>query len=396
MTGDKKMNNYTEILKTAEEKIKSNLEELAALSDNIADNPEIAEHEFETSKKLVETLKSKGFDTEYPFAGIETAFKATYGANNHKHKIAILAEYDALPGIGHACGHNLSGAISLLAGIAMTELQDELDCDIHVIGTPAEEEDGAKCYMSEDGVFKDYDLAIMVHLYNQNLIFCKLNSLASMSYTFNGKASHAGASPWEGQNALNAAQLMMHGVDCIRGCCEPDTRLNSILFKGGTAGGSIPDEARIETWMRHPEYPYLLKLLERVENCAKGGALMAECSYEGNLTTKMFKGMNRNKTGEKAVEEVFGELGIEINGDHNKMFGSSDIGNVSFECPALHPTLQLVERDVTIHTEEFLAAVKGPKAHEALGDGAKLIVGTIAKIFSDEEKIKKLKEDFSA
>ena len=169
---------------------------------------------------------------------------------------------------------------------------------------------------------------------------------------------------------------MIHGLDCIRGCCTPDSRLNSIILKGGYAAGSIPEDAKVETWTRSPNYEYMLKLNERAENCAKGAALMAECEYESKF--------------------VFNELGLEINGDHEKLFGSSDIGNVSFECPAFHPTLQLAERGTAIHTREFMACVKGEKAHKCLADGAKLISHTIAKIFSDEEKIKKMKEDFEA
>ena len=388
------MEKYLQIREKIYEAIAGNLAELSALSDDIADHPEVSGEEYETSKKIVELLRSKGFECEYPFAGLDTSFKAVYGSNDHKYKVAVLTEYDALPGIGHACGHNLSGAISVLAGIACMGIQDELDCDIHVIGTPAEETDGAKCGMCNKGIFKDYDMAMMVHLYDQNLVYCKLNGLACIQYDFYGKASHAGASPWDGQNALNAAMLMIHGLDCIRGCSTPDSRINSIILKGGYAAGSIPEDAKVETWTRSPDYDYLLKLNERVENCAKGAALMAECTYDMKFVAEIYKTMKRNYTGEAAIEAVFNELGLDINGDHEKLFGSSDIGNVSFECPAFHPTLQLAEMGTAIHTRDFMACVKGEKAHKCLEDGAKLIAHTIAMIFTDEEKIKKMKEDF--
>ena len=388
------MEKYLQIREKIDEAIAGNLAELSALSDDIADHPEVSGEEYETSKKIVELLRSKGFECEYPFAGLDTSFKAVYGSNDHKYKVAVLTEYDALPGIGPACGHNLSGAISVLAGIACMGIQDELDCDIHVIGTPAEETDGAKCGMCNKGIFKDYDMAMMVHLYDQNLVYCKLNGLACIQYDFYGKASHAGASPWDGQNALNAAMLMIHGLDCIRGCSTPDSRINSIILKGGYAAGSIPEDAKVETWTRSPDYDYLLKLNERVENCAKGAALMAECTYDMKFVAEIYKTMKRNYTGEAAIEAVFNELGLDINGDHEKLFGSSDIGNVSFECPAFHPTLQLAEMGTAIHTRDFMACVKGEKAHKCLEDGAKLIAHTIAMIFTDEEKIKKMKEDF--
>ena len=173
------MDKYLELKEKIFERIDANWAELIALNDDLADHPEISGQEFETSRKIVELLKKKGFATEYPFAGIETAFKAVYGPNNHKYKVAILTEYDALPDIGHACGHCVSGSISVLAGIAMAELQDELNADIHVIGTPIEEADGAKVQMTDDGVFNDYDMAIMIHLYDQNLLYCILNGLMS-------------------------------------------------------------------------------------------------------------------------------------------------------------------------------------------------------------------------
>ena len=167
------MDKYLEMKKKIFERIDANRAELIALNDDLADHPEISGQEFETSRKIVELLKKKGFAAEYPFDGIPTAFKAVY---------------DALPDIGHACGHCVSGSISVLAGIAMAELQDELDADIHVIGTPIEETDGAKTKMAEDGVFKDYDMAIMIHLYDQNLLYCKLNGLISYQYNFHGKS----------------------------------------------------------------------------------------------------------------------------------------------------------------------------------------------------------------
>ena len=389
------MNMYEEIKAKIDEVIDANHFELAALSDDIADHPEVGSEEYETSRKCVELLRNKGFEVEYPFLGLPTAFKAVYGENNHKYKIALLTEYDALPEIGHACAHNLSGSISILAGIALKDLQEELNADIHVVGTPAEENVGAKCKMSDEGVFKEYDMAIMVHLYDQNLTFCRLNGLASIMYNFHGVPSHAGAMPWGGQNALNAAQLMLHGIDCIQGCSEPETRLNSIIVQGGFAGGSIPEEAKVETWIRHPEYPYLEKLMDRVDKCAEGGALMAECTWDKYYTADVYKSMKRNETGESAIAEVFSELGIELNGDHDKLFGSSDIGNVSWECPAFHPTLQLAPRGATIHTREFLECVKGEKAHQCLDDGAKLIAYTVVKIFTDESRIQMMKEDFS-
>lgn len=388
------MDKYMEMKEKIVEKINSNLQDLIVLNDDLADHPEISAQEFESSRKIVELLKKKGFATEYPFAGIETAFRGIYGADNHKYKIAILAEYDALPEIGHACGHCVSGSISVLAGIAMAELQDELDADIHVIGTPIEETDGAKCAMIKAGVFKDYDMAMMVHLYDQNLIYCKLNGLASYMYTFHGKAAHASAAPWEGINALNAAQIMFHGTDCLRQHVTPDVRIHGVIRNGGEAPNIVPEEASAEFYARALDLDYMMEVVKKIDNCAEAGALATGATWEKEPTAAIYANLRRNPAGEAVLREVYEELGIDVNGDHDKIFGSSDAGNVSFECPMFHPTLQLVERGVAIHTREFADAVKTDKAHECIKQGAEIIALHIAKIFGNEENIKAMKADF--
>lgn len=187
--------NYFELKEAIAKKIAEYKDEAFELNVDLFENPEISGEEYESSRKIVELLRGKGFETEYPFAGLDTAFKAVYGTDNHNYKIAIMTEYDALPEIGHACGHCLSAAISVLAGLATKDLQDELNADIHIIGTPIEETAGAKAQMVKDGIFDKYDMGIMVHLYNYNLVKPKLQALSCDLYTFHGKASHASYVP---------------------------------------------------------------------------------------------------------------------------------------------------------------------------------------------------------
>jgi amidohydrolase len=191
----------------------------------------------------VDLLKEAGFDVEYPFAGIPTAFRGRKGKGGPK--VALLVEYDALPGIGHACGHNLSGAMSTLAGMALASVSDELDGEIHVIGTPAEETNGAKVAMSEKGVFDDLDLALMLHC-GGCLSFVRYESLAvdALEFIFNGKASHASASPWMGRNALNGVQLFFHAVDMLRQHLPPEVRMHGIITSGEKLRISFPKGPR--------------------------------------------------------------------------------------------------------------------------------------------------------
>ena len=390
------MDKYLELKEKLAQAVKENLQDAIALNDDLADHPELSGEEYESSRKIVELLKHKGFDVEYPFAGLPTSFKATYGRNDHKYKVAIMTEYDALPGIGHACGHCVSGAISVLAGIAASKLQDALDADIDVIGTPVEETDGAKCALIKKGVFDHYDMAMMIHLYDQNLIYCTLNGLASYLYTFHGKAAHASAAPWDGINALNAAQLMFHGTDCLRQHVTPDVRIHGVIRNGGEAPNIVPEEASAEFYVRALDLDYMMDVVRKVDDCAAGGALATQCTWDKVETAATYANMRRNYTGEDTLREIYEELDIDINGDHEKIFGSSDAGNVSFVCPTFHPTLQIVDRGVPIHTREFAQAVKTERAHEAIALGANVIALQIAKIFSDENKIKQMKADFDA
>ena len=209
------MKSYETIVEEAERTIRRYHKVLADLNDDIADHPEVSTKEFETSRKMTELLKQEGFQVTYPFAGLDTAFKACSGGGR-RYKAAILTEYDALPELGHGCGHCLSGCISLLAGLALKDLQDLLDADIHIIGTPDEEYDGGKVKMVRAGVFDGYDMAMMVHLYDSNQLYTKLLALDTYTYYFHGQAAHASSCPWEGRNAFNASQLMFHGVDMLR------------------------------------------------------------------------------------------------------------------------------------------------------------------------------------
>ena len=388
------MDKYLKLKEILTEKVEDNLSDLIALNDDLADHPELSGEEHRSSKKIAEILEKRGFRVEMPFAGLDTSFRGIYGDDNHKYKVAIMAEYDALPGIGHACGHCVSGSISVLAAIALSELQDELNCDIHILGTPNEEIDGAKCAMVEQGIFNDYDMAMMIHLYDQNLLYCKLLGLHQYLYTFHGKAAHASASPWDGVNALNAAQLMFHGIDMLRQHVTPDVRMHGVYRNGGEAPNIVPEEASAEFYYRALDKDYLFELDKRADNCAEGAAIATGATWEKALTAAMYDNLKNNDYGIELLREVYNELGIEINGDHDKIFGSSDAGNVSFVCPTFHPTLQIVDRGVAIHTREFAEAVKSPRAHDAIRQGAMVIGLHVAKIFSDEEKIRRMKEDF--
>ena len=176
----------------------------------------------------------------------------------------------------------------------------------------------------------------------------------------------------------------------------PDVRIHGVIRNGGEAPNIVPEEASAEFYVRALDLDYMMDVVRKVDDCAAGGALATQCTWDKVETAATYANMRRNYTGEDALREIYEELDIDINGDHEKIFGSSDAGNVSFVCPTFHPTLQIVDRGVPIHTREFAQAVKTERAHEAIALGANVIALQIAKIFSDENKIKQMKADFEA
>lgn len=388
------MDIYTELTQVIDEEIEREHAALAALSDDIFDHPELPGREEETCRKMVSLLRDRGWQVETPFAGLSTAFRGIFGSGHHTHKIAVLAEYDALPEIGHACGHCLSGSISILAALALRRLQDRLDADVHIIGTPAEEAIGGKAVMVRQGVFDGYDMAMMVHLYDRNLLATRLLAMDSYKYHFYGKAAHASNAPWEGANALNAAQLMLHAIDMLRQHVKPDVRMHAVIRNGGEAPNIVPEEASLEVYIRALDRRYLNEVVRKVDDCARGAAIAAQTTWKKYPTAEPYDNLAPNQAGLDALKEVFRELDLPLEEDPDLIFGSSDVGNVSFVCPTFHPCLQAAERGVAIHTRAFADSMKTERAYRALSDGARLIARQTAKIFSDPARVQALKRDF--
>ncbi len=369
--------------------------EVFALNDDIADHPEISAQEFETSKKIVSFMRKHGFDVTAPYAGLETAFIAKTGDGSYKRNIALLAEYDALPAIGHACGHCASGSLSILAAIALSSVQKELGANVHLIGTPDEERAGAKCKMANDGVFDGYDIAAMIHMSSKNMVTSKFLALDSFRYTFHGQPSHASASPWEGRNALNGVTLMMHAMDMLRQHVRPDVRMHGYIDYGGEAANIVPAKASAEIYVRAEERAYLDEIVRKVDDCAKGAAIATQTTFDREPTAYPYDNLKNNATGERILTEGFESLGLPVY-LHNAALGSSDAGNVSMRCPMFHPSISICEEMVPTHTVEFANLMKTEATHRAIVNGAKLLSIMMLRLFTDEKELAALKADFAA
>ncbi|PIE54036.1 MAG: amidohydrolase [Dethiosulfovibrio peptidovorans] len=357
--------------------------EAIGLSDWIAAHPELSGEEFQATDRIVALLSDAGFSVQRPYAGLPTAFLARKGEGAPK--VAVLVECDALPGLGHACGHCVHGAMSVLAGLAIGEIVGDIAGTVDVVGTPAEETDGAKCAMAAAGLFDDYDLAIMIHSFGGSSS-AAFRSLAMDGYrfTFTGKAAHAAATPWEGKNALNAVQLMFHAVDMLRQHTLPEARIHGVVDSGGVAPNIVPDRAICRFEFRASRRDYLDGLTARCLDCARGAALATGTEVVWETFESSFDEMVPNPPGEALIEEIYRELDIPFE-PPTAPSGSTDVGNVSQRCPGLQPLLAIMPHRYPLHTVDFAAAVTAPEAHRALVLGAKVIGRAAIRTFLDDE-----------
>lgn len=382
------MEKYRGLFNEIDRLVEESAQEAIALSDYLADNPELSGEEERSSKMHMDLLRRHGFDMESPFIGIPYSFIGKV-RNGDGAKVVLLVEYDALPEIGHACGHNVHGAMSTLAGIALIKLfkRGELRGELLVIGTPSEETSGAKVLMAERGVFDDVDLAMMIHA-GGGISFAKYRSLAldAIEFEFKGKSSHAASAPWEGRNALNGLQLFFHAIDMLRQHVKPEVRMHGVIVDGGSVPNIVPERAVARFYFRAPWRGYLKRLVEQVFNCAKGAALATATEVTWRNYEFSFDNMLPNEVAERLFEDILRDLKVELSEPPGPM-GSSDIGNVSHRCPAIQPVLDITGKKVPLHTREFSELTKSERAHEAIVLGAKAL-GRMAVLVLKDKDIK--------
>ena len=388
------MKTYEEMTAIIDEITERFHEELIAYSDDLADHPELGLEEVRATGNIKKIMESHGWDFQMPFCDFETGFLATYGEGGRSHKVAIMTEYDALPGLGHACGHCVSGAISILAALAMADLQDDLDTDIHLMGTPAEESAGAKMFYAMAGVFDDYDAAVMIHMDDKNVVAPRLRAVSGGQFIFHGKSAHASAAPWDGVNALNAARIFMKGIDMMRQHLTTDVQYQFTVSDGGTVPGIVPDKAVVDMGWRCGKTADLARLEEIAVNCAKGAALMTGCTAEpvtmGNMA---YYDLKPNPCGEAVFEDVYAEMGLTTE-KNDAFWAASDVGNASYACPAFQPTLKLTPAGTPLHTPAMAEACKTEIGHDNIRIGARIIARWISRVFSDPETVAAIRADF--
>lgn len=369
--------------------------ELKDLSKYIYDNPEMGYEEYKSSKAHIDILKKHGFDVEENFLGMDTAFKATYDSGKEGATISYLVEYDALPGIGHGCGHNILGTTSTGAGIALSKMIDDIGGKIIVFGTPAEETSGAKVMMSDKGAFDDVDVAMIVHPGDKHTKSGKSLALEAIQFTYKGKTTHAAASPHEGINALDAAINTFNNINALREHILPTARIHGIIKNGGEAANIVPDLAIAQFYVRATTKTYLNKLVEKVKNCAKGASLAAGTEIEISNYEASYDNMVTNNVLSELYTKNLKDTGVEKVHEPRESFGSIDAGNVSQVCPAIHPTFDITGREVTAHTREFRDATLTDYAHENMKKTIKALANTGKDIIENKDILDKIKEEFN-
>lgn len=381
---------------TIKEAIKELRPELQELSEYIYANPELGHEEFLSSQAHVDLLKKHGFEVEYPYLGISTAFKAVYKGKTDGPTLAYLSEYDALPGIGHGCGHNILGATDTGAGILLSKLVDEVGGTVVVLGTPAEETNGDKVTMAEAGTFDDVDVAFCTHPSDGYYASGTSMAMEAIEFRFYGKTAHAAASPYEGKNALDACLNLFSNINSLRQQIHPTARVHGVIKEGGEAANVIPDFTRAEFYVRAMDMPYLNELREKVIRCAEAGALAADCRMEWGHYEASYKNMITNETLSKHYNEVMGSIGIEMRVDERDSMGSMDMGNVSQVVPVINPYYEITNGEViSAHTVKFRECTKTEEAYEAMEKTIEGLTLTALDLIQDTELLEKVKEEFS-
>ena len=371
-------------------------DDLEALSRKIHDNPELAYQEVKAAGWLADFLAGQGFKVERGVAGVETAFRATVETGAGP-TIAILCEYDALPAIGHACGHNVIATAGAGAGAALAAVRDKLPAGrIQVIGTPAEEGGGGKVKLIEGGVFKTVDVAMMIHGFDRWILHQDLLGIVRVGFEFAGKAAHASADPWEGVNALDAVIQTFNNVSMLRQQMRPEARIHGIVTQGGAAPNIIPEFAACTFYVRAAKLDYMWDLRKRVVACATGAAQATGCTLTVIDFEAPYEPLKRNDTLLDLFRANMKTAGAVESPPLADRMASSDIGNVSQVIPAIQPMVQIAPPGTPIHSRAFEAAAVSTLARQGMCQAAKTMAMTTYDLLADPGLVKRARSEFDA
>jgi len=367
--------------------------QLSDLSLKIHSNPELGFHEVKAAAWLAQYLEENGFSVERGVCELPTAFRGSYGRG--KPAIAMLAEYDALPDLGHACGHNLIAASAVGAGVASKLAIDQFGGSILVVGTPAEELYGGKTIMVERGAFDDLDMAMMVHPGVYDTATSRALACQTLEVEFFGKAAHAAARPEAGINALEAMLNSFAGINSLRQHIKDRARIHGIITDGGQAANIVPAHSAGVFLVRAEDDAYLEELKARVLNCFIGAATASGARLEYRWGGIRYASLRNNLTLARLFRRNMQSLGRKVSlADLRQAFDSTDMGNVSQLVPSIHPRVAIAPEEVVVHSSQFAEAAASEAGIKGLLDGAKALAMTVVDLVANPEIVIKVKEEF--
>jgi amidohydrolase len=366
------------------EQVTSRADRLVGLSHEIHEHPETNYEERFAHDLLTRALEEEGLDVERQAFGVDTAFAARAGSSGPN--IAVLLEYDALPGIGHACGHNIIASAGLGAGVAAAALADEAGGRVVVLGTPAEEGGGGKILMAREGAFDGIDAAMMVHPAGDDLARMLVIAVQELVATYTGEAAHAAAFPHKGRNALDAAVLGYLNVAALRQHILPEERIHGVFLEAGEKPNIVPARTVTEWMVRSTSITSLEPLKERVVACLEAGAAAAGCEVDIAWKQVVYADMLDNEAMVSLYAANAAALGRTVQEPHGDaaVTGSTDMGNVSYLVPSIHPMIAAAPSGLPIHTPEFATSARGEQGDRAVVDGAVALAWTIADLWAGE------------
>lgn len=361
--------------------------------------PEVSDFEYFASQTLSEQLKKEGFEIELPAAGHRTGFAATYKSNKPGPTVVFLAEYDALAGLGHGCGHNVFGATSALAGAALKSIVDQIGGEVRVYGTPGEEggqNGSAKGSFVKKGYLNDVDFALCTHpgSGSEDGLSTRNYACAPVDIEFWGKPAHAAGCPQDGINALDAQILTYAAIGVLRQQLTDRIRIHGVIVEGGTAPNVIPEYTKAKYYIRAADIDTLHELYEKVENIVKGSALQTGCTSSMKLYQNLVENMVLTPSLDAIYEKYITELGNTVKHVEDVVMpGSSDVGNISQVVPTIQPHISITDVQIAGHSQDMVNASCSQKAMDAIVKGAKALAFTALELFENPEELVKVKED---
>ena len=367
--------------------------DLLAVSRFLHANPELAYEERQAAELFTDILEQHGFAVTRGAAGLPTAFTGVAGSGAPR--IAFLAEYDALPGLGHACGHNLIGAASLGAALAVQSVLNRVAGTAFLVGCPAEEKGGGKIALVEAGVFAGTDAAMLVHPSNRTEMVKLALGMRELTVEFFGKASHAAAAPDQGINALDAAVLAYTGIGVMRQQVRSDARIHGIITHGGQAPNIIPEYAAARFYVRALDLAYMDELFGRVAACCEAAARATGCQVKLTPAGKDYHPHKPVYSLAEMFQRNLESLGEMVDqGPVDRELGSTDVGNVSQAVPTIQPMIQICPREISCHMVAFAAAAASEVGHRAMFAAAKAMAMTAVDLLTDPAALARIAAEF--